>query len=81
MPSLATLKRAIRHVPPLRLVTGNRSLRPPLLYALWVGSTGFRYVTLCRPPTMPQPSSISHVPHEGLVGRKHDPGREQKWRR
>ena len=59
MLTLVPLMSLLRFVPPHRVVTGKPSPRPPsALCLMGSASTGFRYVTLCRPPTSPEQPSI-----------------------
>jgi hypothetical protein len=60
----------IRFVPPHRVVTGKPSPARPLRYASGPASTGFRYVTLCWPPTSPEQRSVSHRSHQALHSRQ-----------
>ena len=51
MPPLVRLMSLLRFVPPHRVVIGRSSPRPPsALCLMGSASTGFRYVTLYRPP-------------------------------
>jgi len=74
---LATLKSLIRYVPPHRLVTGNRSLRPPSALFLtgrlhWVPLRHAMQASHDAGAVFNQPRSARR-----LVGRKPDAGMKQ----
>jgi hypothetical protein len=70
MSILVPLNPLIRFVPPHRIVPGKPGPAALCVYASGSAATGFRYVTLCRPPTPTEPRSVSHCSHQALPSRQ-----------